>query len=137
MVPGDVFDDEIASQQVWHNTYFGYDDVYGGEEWGMYGIYYILFGYIGSLIALFITGFIVYTLWVKLTLLKFSFRPILFAYILSSVFVFMYNPMIEVWFVLTIFKPILTLLLIYGLSIAMKNIAKLRLLHAPTRSGMA
>ena len=133
MVPGDVFNNEISSQQVWHSTYFGQTAVYGGEEWSMYGVYYILFGYVGSLIALFISGLIAYTIWVKLTLLKISFCPIVLAYFLNSVYVFMHNPMIEVWFVTTIFRPMFTLTIIYVFSVVMKNISNLIKSIMPTK----
>lgn len=119
MVPGDVFTDVIGTQQVWHNTYFGQDAVYGGEEFGIYGIYYIHFGYLGSLISLFLTGFIGSILWAKLLSVQLPYRPILLTYTLSGVFNFMHNPMLEVWFIGSVFRPMLTLLLIYCVLVGM------------------
>lgn len=113
MVPGDVFYDVVGSQQVWHNTYFGVDAVYGGEEFGLYGIYYIYFGYIGSLIALLFTGLLGSILWVKALDLKLPYRPLLLSYAMICVYGFVHNPMFEIWFVSFVFKPTLTLLMVY------------------------
>lgn len=125
MVPGDVFDDVIGTQQVWHATFFGQDAIYGGEELGIYGVYYIHFGYIGSLIALVVAGFVGAYLWVRVLLMRISYRPILLAYILNSIYIFIHNPMLEVWFVVSVYRSVFTLLLLAGALALMGHVARL------------
>lgn len=124
MIPGDVFGDVLPSQQVYARIYFDQEAIYGGEEWGLSGIYYLLFGYAGSLLVVFATGVIVNYLWIRFALSRGAYRPIILAYVLNSFYCYIHNAMIEVWFIGAIFRPILTLSVIGAASAGMKVVVK-------------
>lgn len=107
MVPGDVFYDVLRTQDVFHFVYHGFIPIYGGEIYSLYGVYYVLFGYLGTLIVLFISSIVIGYLWKKLMLSRMYFKPIILGFYLITFELFLQNELIEGWFVNRVYRPVL------------------------------
>lgn len=115
MVPGDVFTDVLATQHVYQVVYLGFVPVYGGEIYSLFGVYYVLFGYAGALIALFFTSTIIGYWWRKLQISHIPLRPIIIGLFLITFDALLQNELMEGWFVNRVYRPILSLVLIFFL----------------------
>ncbi len=113
MVPGDVFEDVLPTQYVYHVVYLDFIPVYGGENYSLYGVYYVLFGYFGAVIGLFISALIIGYLWKALMFYNISWRPIILGYFLVIFHQWLLNELIEGWFVNRVYRPLLTLIFIF------------------------
>ena len=97
MIPGTVFHDVIPANILYDYIYRGKIYVYGGEEWGILGVYYTHFGYVGSLLALFLTSYSFAFLYRKAILFQCWLKPIFLMYFLILYMRFIYNNSLEYW----------------------------------------
>lgn len=111
MTPGDVFTDVSKTQDVYHLLYFGYAPVYGGEIYGIFGVYYLLFGRLGALLALFLTSAAIGYFWKIAIFSNIALKPVYLGYYVIIFDWFLFNTLIEGWLVNSVFKPLLSLFL--------------------------
>ena len=112
LIPGTVFNNVIDTQQIWHQTFFGESTVYGGENLGMPGIYYVYFGYALGLLFSLLSGIFFILMLRMLAKGRYRWHNILIPYFIVALYSFINNPLFEVWFVVCIYRPFIFILII-------------------------
>jgi hypothetical protein len=112
VIPGTVFQDVIPSTILYEYIYRGRIYVYGGEEWGILGVYYTHFGYWGSLLALFLSGFLISFIYKRVMLAHWRMKPVVVIYVIILFARFIYNGTFEAWLATALFADGLRLLII-------------------------
>jgi hypothetical protein len=97
MVPGVIFHDVIRTSILYEYLYSGRLLTYGGEEWGVLGVFYIHFGYAGSLLALFSVFVVLGAGYRKLLRFRSAAKPVLAVYGVVVFFRFLHNGSFEYW----------------------------------------
>lgn len=127
LVPGDVFTDLIPTQTVYATVYGGEspkDVIYGGEFYSLYGVCYVLFGYGGALLVLFLTATMIGYLWKRLYVSHTSLKLIFLGLYIITFDDLLNNMLIEGWLTENVFKRLLSFLLIVLILRAIRSITE-------------
>ena len=97
LIPGTPFPEVVAYSTLYEYIYLGNTVAYNSEIWGLQGAYYLVFGYGGSILMLFLSFVFAGALINGVLLPLIQEAPAAATYFISATYAFIENPLPQRW----------------------------------------